>query len=79
MSGTGAQWGLMSVFTDSMTITGRYSDWDQSFELGITWFRGSKATYAGRLQGADSLVGTWSNVSPAATFQRTFFRQPVDP
>lgn len=64
---------------DALTIGGDYSPLSGAFSIDVRYAGGATATFAGTVQGADSLVGGWSAGAAAAGVRVVFYRAPEPP
>ncbi len=74
VTGTGQEYRFCCLY-DSFTISGQSSGTLRSFALSFRYSKGPTATYVGRVWNADSLAGTWTDVSSAASHHVAFKRQ----
>jgi len=79
LSGSGVEHALGGQ--SAFSISGEYSDSSQTFTLAILYTNGARATYTGRVYGADSLSGMWTDLrsTPAQSNHEPFDRQIVPP
>jgi len=69
VSGTDLEYGVLTVFSDSGDVSGRYANGD--LNLAIAYHHGGAATYAAHALGSDSVVGTWSGLNGTGTLKFT--------
>jgi hypothetical protein len=73
ITGSGRSYRLCCYY-DSFIIIGQYSDSLRSVELAIHYWKGSTATFVGRVQ-AESLAGVWTVGTPPTATPLVFVRQ----